>query len=148
MSKIDFCPTGTGCVIPASTALVNLRQAAYHPFIACVVLVSILVAFQFTGYAAASSIWSSSTIPAIVDSGDGNSLELGVRFRSDVAGQVTGIRFYKSSTNTGTHVGHLWSNTGTLLASVTFSGETSSGWQQADFSSPVSIAANKTYVAS
>ena len=29
---------------------------------------------------------------------------------------VTGIRFYKAATNTGTHVGSLWTSTGTLLA--------------------------------
>ena len=95
------------------------------------------------------SLWSSSTVPAIIDGGSGGySLELGVRFRSDVAGYISGIRFYKASTNTGTHVGHLWTNTGTLLASATFTGETASGWQQATFAAPVSIAANTTYVAS
>ena len=31
-----------------------------------------------------------------------------MKFRSDVAGQVTALRFYKGSGNTGTHVGHLW----------------------------------------
>jgi acyl-CoA thioesterase len=41
---------------------------------------------------------------------------VGVKFLSDVAGFITGIRFYKGATNTGTHVGHLWSADGTLLA--------------------------------
>ena len=53
-----------------------------------------------------------------------------MKFRSDVAGQVTGVRFYKGSGNTGTHIGNLWSSTGTLLASATFTGESASGWQQ------------------
>src|SRR5262249_37669241 len=39
-------------------------------------------------------------------------------------------------------------NTGTALASATFTGETASGWQQVNFASPVSISANTTYVAS
>ena len=38
--------------------------------------------------------------------GHGTAYELGVRFQSDVAGYITGIRFYKGSGNTGTHVGH------------------------------------------
>ena len=46
------------------------------------------------------------------------------------------------------HTAHLWSNTGTLLATATFSGEGTSGWQQADFATPVPITANTTYVAS
>ena len=61
---------------------------------------------------------------------------------------VTGVRFYKGTRNTGTHVGALWTSTGTKLASVNFSGETASGWQQANFSSPVNITANTTYVIS
>jgi hypothetical protein len=45
-------------------------------------------------------------------------------------------------------VGSLWTATGQRLANVTFANETASGWQQANFSSPVSIAAGTTYVAS
>jgi hypothetical protein len=71
-----------------------------------------------------------------------------VKFTSSSNGQITGIRFYKSSANTGTHVGNLWSSTGTLLATATFSNETASGWQQVNFSSPVSITAGTVYVAS
>jgi hypothetical protein len=94
------------------------------------------------------SDWSSSTAPSQVDSGDGSSVEVGVRFRADYNGYITGIRFYKASTNTGTHIGNLWTNAGTLLASATFTNETSSGWQQVNFSNPVAITANTTYVAS
>ncbi|WP_433306519.1 N,N-dimethylformamidase beta subunit family domain-containing protein [Actinoplanes sp. CA-030573] len=94
------------------------------------------------------TIWSSSNVPATPSDPDGSGTEVGIKFRSDVAGQVTGIRFYKGSTNTGTHVGHLWSASGTQLASVTFSGESASGWQQANLSTPVTLAANTTYVVS
>ncbi len=79
---------------------------------------------------------------------DSSSIEVGVKFRSDVAGYVTGVRFYKGSTNTGTHVGTLWTGTGTKLASATFTGETASGWQQVNFASAVAISANTTYVVS
>ncbi len=86
--------------------------------------------------------------PATVDSGDGASVTLGVKFRSDTAGSITGIRFYKAATNTGAHVVSLWSSTGTLLAQATSSGESASGWQQVKFANPVAILANTTYVAS
>src|SRR5207302_168863 len=72
---------------------------------------------------------------------------LGMKFRSDVSGTITGIRFYKAAGDTSTHTGSLWSSTGTLLATGTFSGETASGWQQMTFSAPVGISANTTYVA-
>jgi len=73
---------------------------------------------------------------------------LGVAFNADTNGSVTGIRFYKATTNTGTHIGTLWSSSGTALASATFSGETASGWQQVTFANPVAITAGTTYVAS
>jgi len=75
-------------------------------------------------------------------------LELGVKFTSDISGHITGIRFYKGSANTGTHVGNLWTSTGTLLATATFTSETATGWQQVNFSTPVPITANTVYVAS
>ncbi len=71
-----------------------------------------------------------------------------MKIRSDVTGYITGVRFYKGSGNTGTHVGHLWDRAGNLLATATFSGETATGWQQVSFATPVAISANTTYVAS
>ncbi len=93
------------------------------------------------------SIWSSSTTPAGIDR-DTNAVEIGVKFRADSDGVITALRFYKYSVNTGTHVGHLWTRTGTLLATATFTGETASGWQQVTLASPVAVTANTTYVAS
>src|SRR5207237_6661108 len=62
-----------------------------------------------------TSLWNPLTaVPANLDAG-GDTLELGVRFSSEQAGFITGLRFYKSTNNTGTHLGHLWSNTGTPL---------------------------------
>ena len=109
---------------------------------------SVTKPLSITVTTAASTIWPSSAVPGTVDGGPDSPVELGVKFRSDVAGTITGIRFYKAITNTGTHVGNLWSSTGSLLASGTFSGETASGWQQLNFTTPVAITANTVYVAS
>ena len=95
-----------------------------------------------------TDMWSSTTTPEIVDSGDGNAIELGVKFASSQNGFVTGVRFYKSAANTGTHIGNLWTSGGTLLSSAVFTGESASGWQQVNFNSPVAITAGTTYVAS
>jgi hypothetical protein len=83
-----------------------------------------------------------------VDSGDPNGVELGVTFTSSEDGFITGIRFYKSAANTGTHVGNLWTSSGTRLGSAVFTGESASGWQQVNFSSPVAVTAGTTYIAS
>ena len=75
-------------------------------------------------------------------------MELGVTFRTDMAGLVTGVRFYKSAANTGAHVGNLWTSSGALLGTVTFTSETASGWQEAVFGTPIAVTANTTYVVS
>ncbi|PJG51828.1 hypothetical protein CVM73_28790 [Bradyrhizobium forestalis] len=96
----------------------------------------------------AQSLFGTNDVPSVVNSGDASSVELGVKFSASVNGTITGLRFYKGSANTGTHVAHLWSSTGTLLATATFTGETASGWQQVSFASPIAISAGATYVAS
>ena len=98
---------------------------------------------------ASTSIWNSPpSLPDENPAPDANGVELGFKFRSLVAGTITGIRFFKGDGNTGTHVGNLWSSTGTLLATATFTGESASGWQQVNFAAPVAIQPNTTYVAS
>lgn len=94
------------------------------------------------------TVWPAAAVPGTVNAGDGSAVELGVKIRSSVPGSITGVRFYKSPANTGTHTGSLWSSTGQRLATGTFTNETASGWQQLNFSSPVPVKANTTYVAS
>jgi hypothetical protein len=89
-----------------------------------------------------------STKPAVAASSDTANVEVGVRFTSTANGSVLGVRFYKGWGNTGTHTGTLWSSGGTKLASVTFTGESATGWQTANFSKPVAIIAGRIYVAS
>ncbi|MER6029962.1 DUF4082 domain-containing protein [Streptomyces sp. NPDC001851] len=94
------------------------------------------------------TVWPASAVPGTLNAGDGSSVELGVKFRTTTAGSITGVRFYKSPANTGTHTGSLWTASGTRLATGTFTKETASGWQQLNFATPVSVKANTTYVAS
>jgi methionine-rich copper-binding protein CopC len=110
------------------------------------------ITWSFTTAAAAGScpctIWPNTTTPATTAAADSSAVELGVKFRSSQAGYITGIRFYKGSGNTGTHVGSIWTAGGNKLGSVTFTGESATGWQQATFSAPFPITAGTTYVAS
>ena len=94
------------------------------------------------------TIWPGTATPGTPDVNQSLPVELGVKFTSSSSGFITGVRFYKGVNNTGTHVGNLWSSSGTLLARATFTGESGSGWQQVNFSSPVAITANTVYVAS
>ncbi len=86
--------------------------------------------------------------PVIPNTTAGIAYELGTKFTADIAGQVTGIRYWKAASETGSHRGHIWSSTGVPLATVNFTNETPSGWQQALLSAPLSIAAGTTYVVS
>jgi len=94
------------------------------------------------------SLFSSSDTPALRSNGDTSQVNLGVQFTSSVAGAITGIKYFKSANDLGTHTGSMWSSTGALLATATFTNESSSGWQTVTFSSPVTITAGATYVAS
>ncbi|MEW6600507.1 MAG: DUF4082 domain-containing protein, partial [Nitrospirota bacterium] len=74
--------------------------------------------------------------------------EVGIKWTSDVDGYVTGVRFYKHSSNTNTHKGRLWQGS-TLLANNTFvlDNPSASGWQTAYFDNPVHVTAGVTYAA-
>lgn len=95
-----------------------------------------------------SGLFNSGSVPSNVTIDDPNAVELGVKFTVATAGKITAICFYKGPQNTGTHDAHLWSSTGTLLASATFSGESASGWQQVTLQNPVAVAAGTTYIVS
>ena len=86
---------------------------------------------------AGCSLFPPDAAPMIFSQPDANgSLELGTRFWSDRSGWIKAIRFYKTAVNTGTHVGHLWTNDGTLLTEATFTSETPSGWQEVQLRNP------------
>lgn len=98
--------------------------------------------FRVLGNKAVQSIFGD---PLYFISTDTQALELGTKFFTNVAGLIVGIRYIKHSADTSTHVGRIWTDSGTLLTSVTFTGETSSGWQQQYLTTPLSIAASTLY---
>jgi hypothetical protein len=78
--------------------------------------------------------------------GIAQTFEQGTEFSSSVNGQITHIRFWKAPGEPGSnHVGRIWANNGLLLASVFFTNETASGWQEAQLQTPLSITANVKY---
>jgi hypothetical protein len=93
-------------------------------------------------------LWSADAVPAVVAHSDNQAVELGIKFRIVSPGFISGVRYFKSSKNTGMHLGSLWQGDGKLLARATFANESESGWQQVLFSSPIPVWASTTYVAS
>ena len=111
-------------------------------------IIALFFLFFLHSGAFASTLWDNTFVPTILSDSDTSAVELGIKFQSDTDGYITALRFYKSTANTGTHMGSLWSAGGTLLANVTFTNETATGWQEATLPIPVAITANTTYVAS
>ncbi|WP_051241633.1 N,N-dimethylformamidase beta subunit family domain-containing protein [Azohydromonas australica] len=140
---------------PSTRYTARLRGAALDPRIedAAGNPLAATMAWSFTtgagpGADCPCSGWSPAATPAMPSVNDPGAVEVGVKFRVDIAGYITGIRFYKGAGNTGTHLGSLWNGSGTRLASAEFINETASGWQQVSFATPVPVAANTVYVAS
>jgi hypothetical protein len=94
------------------------------------------------------NLFGADAVPDAVSVNDNSPVNLGMKFQADTAGWITGIRFYKGESNTGPHTGYLWTSTGTLLASATFTNETASGWQAVNLGQQVAIEADTTYVVS
>jgi Domain of unknown function (DUF4082)/Secretion system C-terminal sorting domain len=88
----------------------------------------------------------------LADQNDGvlNAIETGIKFYVTQPGTITGIRYFRGDGVLGTHIGHLWTSTGTQVASATFApsgpGVGTGGWKEVAVS--VHIPANTVYVAS
>jgi hypothetical protein len=80
--------------------------------------------------------------------GAGKTVTLGVKFWSSESGTVSGIRFYRAAVSSSGYIASLYKADGTLLGSSTLAQETGPvpGWQVANFMSPITVAANTTYV--
>jgi uncharacterized protein DUF4082/Big-like domain-containing protein len=80
---------------------------------------------------------------------DSQPVELGMKFRSDVNGLITGMKYYRGGAEAGNmHKLNLWTGSGSLLSSVTLNQEPAvSVWMLASIT-PIPIQANTTYVVS
>lgn len=104
--------------------------------------------FLFSDSAFADTIFNNTT-PSVAVSSDQNSVELGLKFRSSVNGQIKAVRFYRGSENANGYVVNLWSSSGKRLATKSRRARSiGAGWREVYFKTPISIQANTTYIAS
>ena len=73
---------------------------------------------------------------------------MGVKIAVTSPVRLTTIRFYKAPTETGSHIGRVWSASGTQLAQTTFTNESASGWQQQTLDTPLDLVPGQVYVVS
>ncbi|MEY3619044.1 MAG: hypothetical protein RL726_1742 [Actinomycetota bacterium] len=73
------------------------------------------------------------------------SVNLGLRLSTSESGYVTKVLFVKDANNTGPHTGTVWDASGNVLAQKAFTNETTDGWQEITFDTPVRILAGETF---
>lgn len=114
--------------------------------------ISLLLALLVVSAAPASSgtvsILNHSVQPATPVDPDRNSVELGIKFSSSSAGSISALQFYRSSAQTRSYTGSLWSASGTRLATASFPASSVVGWQTAKLTKVVPVAKGQTLVAS
>ena len=126
-----------------------MRQISRPALVAALLtgLVALLVGLHAAPASAASESLFGSTVPAIKADSDAAAVTVGTAFRAKKAGQVTAVRFYKGTGNSGPHVGAIYAADGLMSMRVNFTRETASGWQTATLRSPVYLSAGATFVA-
>ncbi len=145
--------TPSSFLAPSSTYTATVRGGASAPHVLDVAgnALGASVVWSFTTALAPApsyTVFEPTAAPAGALGNDQSPIEVGMRFRADVDGFVTALRYYKPAGAIGTHTGSLWTNGGTNLAQAVFTGETASGWQQVTLSSPIAVTAGTTYVVS
>lgn len=135
--RIDYVMLGSAWTSPVTAAVVGASsQSDHRPVVTTLILP-----------------WSQTLfgdrVPAnTVEEADTRAVEIGMRFRSNVAGTVQALRFYRGTGNANGYTARLWSSTGTLLAQVAVRDGRIPGWQEAPLPTPVALSANTLYVVS
>ena len=113
---------------------------------AAALMVASIVARPHAQAACPCSIWPVSAVPGAVTN-HLNAVELGVKFRSDSNGYITGLRFYKYQSKTRAPTSEISGQPPARSSARSLSSnEGASGWRRASFPSPIAITATTTYV--
>jgi endonuclease/exonuclease/phosphatase family metal-dependent hydrolase len=134
--RIDYVMLGSAWTSPVQASVVGASsQSDHRPVVATLTLP-----------------WSQTLfgdrVPGAAVEPDTRSVEVGVKFRANVAGSITALRFYRGTGNANGYVAKLWSGSGTLLAQASVRDGRVPGWQEVALPTPVPITAGTTYVAS
>jgi hypothetical protein len=89
------------------------------------------------------------TSRAVLDP-DTQPVELGLRFSTSAAGEITAVRYFQAPGDSGAHKVSVWSAGGRQLATVNAppSSDTAGGWREVRLGTPVRVRANRTFVVS
>src|SRR5690348_14293315 len=122
------------------------RAKLWHPLRSFGCLFSILLlawSASRTSLAQSSITLFNGAVPANPVEADPNAVTLGIKFWSNQAGDISGIRFYRGHDNSSGYTVRLYTAGGSLLAQGTAPNDACAVpcWEQVNFASPVSISA-------
>jgi hypothetical protein len=68
--------------------------------------------------------------------------------RGDSPTQLTALRYYRASSESGTHTARVWTAAGSLIGSTTFQSDAGPGWKEQALATPISLTPGQVYVVS
>ena len=95
-----------------------------------------------------SGLWEDDVAPAALTDSDTSAVELGMKFRVNVDGEIAAIQFYETAESDGAHPVSLWTADGQQLATQNYDGGSGAGWREVAFDQPVNVHAGEIYIAS
>lgn len=72
-------------------------------------------------------------------------MEIGLKFQTLKAGNLIGVRYWRSQSETGTNTVKLWNAAGTQLGTKAAASPTNAAWNQVNFDTPIALTANTEY---
>jgi hypothetical protein len=114
------------------------------------------VSWSFTTTSCPCSLFPATLTPASTNlsvrdgrSGTGPwSRELGVKVEVTSPTQLTALRYYRASSESGTHTARVWTAAGSLIGSTTFQSDAGPGWKEQALATPISLTPGQVYVVS
>jgi endonuclease/exonuclease/phosphatase family metal-dependent hydrolase len=134
--RIDYLMLGSAWTSPVSSKVVSASSQSDH----LPVVTTLILPWSQTLFG--------DRVPGTAVQADTRAVEVGARFRSNVPGTISALRFYRGTGNANGYVARLWTHSGTLLAQATVRDGRIPGWQEVTLPSPVPISAGTTYVVS
>jgi len=130
----------------ASAAAASQRTGITRPVVQVSRPAAPAVAVHSDALTSAGVSMYGSALPSSISQRSSNQpTELGTTFKVRSQGRITAIRFFKVlGSSSRQHVGRVWSSSGTLLRQVTFTHETSHGWQVASLGTSLTVKPNTT----
>lgn len=76
----------------------------------------------------------------------GSPVTVGTQFHTGLRGTVSGVRFFRTGSDSAAHTARVWSQGGRVLRQVVLPARSTPGWQTAYFAHPLTVRSAESYV--